>query len=129
MSNKAQVIHKLGSPRAMKWEDWPIPNPGPGEVRLKHTAIGVNFAAEDIETYWSSRTVASVATSASMHAYGVLNINAKIVVTSSLAVIGIPENNGILPKINGGGKNRFFKISPQLNELITFHFLRSSLEI
>ena len=44
MSNKAQVIHKLGSPRAMKWEDWPIPNPGPGEVRLKHTAIGVNFA-------------------------------------------------------------------------------------
>ena len=44
MGNKAQVIHKLGSPRAMKWEDWPIPNPGPGEVRLKHTAIGVNFA-------------------------------------------------------------------------------------
>ena len=28
----------------MVWEDWPVPDPGPGEVRLKHTAVGVNFA-------------------------------------------------------------------------------------
>ncbi len=41
---KAQVIHKLGSPEAMKWEDWPVPDPAPGEVRLRHTAVGVNFA-------------------------------------------------------------------------------------
>lgn len=43
MSN-AQVIHKLGPPGVMQWEDWPVPEPGPGEVRLRHTAVGVNFA-------------------------------------------------------------------------------------
>lgn len=42
--SKAQVIHELGPPDAMRWEDWPVPDPGPGEVRLRHTAVGVNFA-------------------------------------------------------------------------------------
>ncbi len=42
--SKAQVIHQLGPPSAMQWEHWPVPDPGPGEVRLRHTAIGVNFA-------------------------------------------------------------------------------------
>ena len=44
MTNKAQVIYKLGSPNEMKWQVWPVNYPGVGEVRLKHTAIGVNFA-------------------------------------------------------------------------------------
>ena len=42
--SKAQVIHKLGPPNAMQWEDWTVADPGPGEVRLRHTAVGVNFA-------------------------------------------------------------------------------------
>jgi NADPH2:quinone reductase len=42
--SKAQVIHALGPPEVMRWQDWPVPDPGPGEVRLRHTAIGVNFA-------------------------------------------------------------------------------------
>lgn len=41
---KAQVIHKLGPPDVMNWEDWALPEPSPGEVRLRHTAVGVNFA-------------------------------------------------------------------------------------
>ena len=41
---KAQVIHELGGPEAMVWQDWPVPEPGPGEVLLRHTAVGVNFA-------------------------------------------------------------------------------------
>ena len=28
----------------MTWQERPVPEPGPGEVRLRHTAIGVNFA-------------------------------------------------------------------------------------
>ena len=28
----------------MRWEEWPVPDPQPDEVRLRHTAIGVNFA-------------------------------------------------------------------------------------
>ena len=40
----AQVIHEQGPPNAMRWQEWPVANPEPGEVRLRHTAIGVNFA-------------------------------------------------------------------------------------
>ncbi|MEO1020675.1 MAG: quinone oxidoreductase, partial [Pseudomonadota bacterium] len=42
--SKAQVIHELGPPEAMQWEDWHVPDPAAGEVRLRHTAVGVNFA-------------------------------------------------------------------------------------
>lgn len=42
--SKAQVIHELGGPDAMQWEDWPVPDPRPGEVLMRHTAVGVNFA-------------------------------------------------------------------------------------
>ena len=42
----AQVIHELGPPSAMQWEDSSLADPGPGEVRLLHTAVGVNFAGK-----------------------------------------------------------------------------------
>lgn len=42
--SKAQVVHELGPPQAMTWQDWPVPDPGAGEVRVRHTAVGVNFA-------------------------------------------------------------------------------------
>ena len=42
--SKAHVINEFGSPEVMQWRDWHVPNPSPGEVRLRHTAIGVNFA-------------------------------------------------------------------------------------
>ena len=42
--NKAQVIHQLGAPDVMTWQDWPLDDPAPGEIRLRHTAIGVNYA-------------------------------------------------------------------------------------
>ena len=42
--SKAQVIHKKGIPSCMKWEDWHVPDPKLGEVRIRHTAIGVNYA-------------------------------------------------------------------------------------
>jgi NADPH2:quinone reductase len=41
---KAQVIHVQGPPDVMCWQEWPVPDPGPAEVRIRHTAIGVNFA-------------------------------------------------------------------------------------
>ena len=40
----AQVIHKKGPPQVMQWQEWPVPEPGLKEVRVRHTAIGVNFA-------------------------------------------------------------------------------------
>ncbi len=44
MSNKALVLHELGPPENMLWQDWSVPDPGPTEVRLRQTAIGLNFA-------------------------------------------------------------------------------------
>ncbi|MGI8560845.1 MAG: quinone oxidoreductase family protein [Luteimonas sp.] len=42
--SKAQVVHELGPPQVMTWQDWPVPDPAAGEVRVRHTAVGVNFA-------------------------------------------------------------------------------------
>lgn len=36
-------IYEHGGPEVMKWEEIPLQEPGPGEVRLKQTAIGLNF--------------------------------------------------------------------------------------
>ncbi len=44
MVNKALVVNQLGPPENMQWQDWPLSDPGAGEVRLRHTAVGVNFA-------------------------------------------------------------------------------------
>lgn len=40
-------IHEFGGPEVMKWEEFTPPAPGPGEVLIRHTAIGLNF----IDTY------------------------------------------------------------------------------
>ena len=44
---KAIRIHKVGPPSMMKWEEVEIGKPKKGEVRLRHTAVGLNF----IDTY------------------------------------------------------------------------------
>ncbi|WP_406857865.1 quinone oxidoreductase [Alsobacter sp. KACC 23698] len=40
---KAVRVHKVGGPEAMVYEDVDLPAPGPGEVRVRHRAIGLNF--------------------------------------------------------------------------------------
>src|SRR4051795_12481465 len=40
---KAIVIHQIGGPEQLRFEDVPDPVPGPGEVRIRQHAIGVNF--------------------------------------------------------------------------------------
>lgn len=44
---KAIRIHELGGPEVMRYEDAPMPEPGPGQVRVKVAATGLNY----IETY------------------------------------------------------------------------------
>ena len=36
-------FHEPGGPEVMKWEDVEIGDPGPGEVLLRHRAVGLNF--------------------------------------------------------------------------------------
>lgn len=43
-------IHQNGGPEQMQWEEVAVGDPGPGEVRVRNTAIGLNF----IDTYHRS---------------------------------------------------------------------------
>ncbi len=36
-------VHHTGGPEVLKYEEMELPPPGAGEVRLRHTAIGLNF--------------------------------------------------------------------------------------
>jgi NADPH2:quinone reductase len=36
-------IHEHGGPEVLRWEEVEVGDPGPGEVLLKHTAVGLNF--------------------------------------------------------------------------------------
>src|SRR5882672_5638599 len=40
---KAIRIQQQGGPEVMKWEDVQAGDPGPGEVRVRHKACGLNF--------------------------------------------------------------------------------------
>jgi NADPH:quinone reductase len=40
-------FHKTGGPEVLQWEEVQVGKPGPGEARVRHTAIGLNY----VETY------------------------------------------------------------------------------
>lgn len=48
--SRAVVVHQTGGPDALTLEDRPLAAPGPGQVALRQTAIGLNF----IDTYQRS---------------------------------------------------------------------------
>jgi len=43
-------IHETGGPEVLRWEEVAVGAPGPGEARVRHTAVGLNF----IDTYHRS---------------------------------------------------------------------------
>lgn len=45
---RVAVIEELGGPEVIEWRAVTLPPPGTGEVRVRHTAVGVNF----IDTYF-----------------------------------------------------------------------------
>lgn len=40
---RAIRVHEYGGPEALRLDDIPVPEPGPGEARVKIAAAGVNF--------------------------------------------------------------------------------------
>src|SRR6187551_1062174 len=44
MMIKAIRVHANGGPEVLRWDDVELPLPGPGEARIRHTAIGVNYS-------------------------------------------------------------------------------------
>ncbi|AIY41723.1 Quinone oxidoreductase [Collimonas arenae] len=49
---KAVRFYETGSPDVLRYEDVEVGNPGPGQVRLRHAAVGLNFA----DTYFRNGT-------------------------------------------------------------------------
>ena len=47
MKAKAIRIHEFGGPEVLEWTEVDVPDPGEGEARIRHTAVGLNF----IDTY------------------------------------------------------------------------------
>ena len=47
---KAVRIHQTGGPEKLVWEEVEVGLPGPGQVRLRHTAVGLNY----VDTYFRS---------------------------------------------------------------------------
>ena len=47
---KAMRYHKQGGPEVLQLDEVPVGDPGPGQARVRHTAIGVNF----VDTYQRS---------------------------------------------------------------------------
>jgi NADPH2:quinone reductase len=47
---KAVRIHEIGGPEVLRFEDFDPGSPGPGQIRIRHTAVGVNY----IDTYHRS---------------------------------------------------------------------------
>ena len=43
-------FYQTGAPEVMKWESLQVGAPGAGEVRVRHAAVGLNFA----DTYFRS---------------------------------------------------------------------------
>jgi len=63
-------IHELGGPEVLRWEEVALPDPGPGEVLVRHEAIGLNY----IDTYHRSGLypVPSLPTAIGMEGAGVV---------------------------------------------------------
>ena len=69
MKTTAVRIHAAGGPEVLRLEELDLPEPGPGEVRIRHTAIGLNF--QDIYTR-SGRYPAQMPTGLGTEAAGVV---------------------------------------------------------
>jgi NADPH:quinone reductase len=47
---KAVRFHKTGGPEVLVWEDVEVGDPGPGQIRIRHHAVGLNY----LDTYHRS---------------------------------------------------------------------------
>ena len=36
-------VERVGGPEVLSWQETEVPEPGPGQVRIRHTAIGINY--------------------------------------------------------------------------------------
>ena len=41
--SKAMRIHQYGGPEVLRWEEVEVGDPGPGQIRVRHGAVGLNY--------------------------------------------------------------------------------------
>lgn len=68
--SKAIRIHQVGGPEVLTWEDVEVGAPGPGEVRLRQTACGLNYI--DVYVRTGLYPVADLPATIGMEAAGVV---------------------------------------------------------
>ncbi|MCY1458862.1 putative NAD(P)H quinone oxidoreductase, PIG3 family [compost metagenome] len=49
---KVVRFHETGGPEVLRYEDAEVGEPGPGQVRMRHVAVGLNYA----DTYFRNGT-------------------------------------------------------------------------
>lgn len=99
---KAVRVHKPGGPEVMTYEDVEIGTPGPGQLLIRHTAIGVNF----IDTYMRS----GLYPAATPFAPG--NEAAGVVETVGAGVTDFKTGDRVTYVIAGGGGYAEKRIAP-----------------
>ena len=55
---KAFRIHKNGGPEALAWEEVPVGAPGPGEARVRHHAVGLNYVKIGVNQRYALKNAA-----------------------------------------------------------------------
>lgn len=50
MMTHAILVEETGGPDVLRWRELPDPSPGPGEILVRHTAVGLNY----LDTYFRS---------------------------------------------------------------------------
>jgi NADPH2:quinone reductase len=68
---KAIRFHETGGPDVLQWEDVEVGDPGDGQVRIRHTAIAVNF--RDIYVRKGSHSVATLPSGLGIDAAGIID--------------------------------------------------------
>src|SRR5712692_8773065 len=69
--SKAFRIYQTGGPEVMRWEDVEVGEPGPGQVRLRHSAVGLNF--RDVLVRRGAHAVKSLPSGIGIESAGVID--------------------------------------------------------
>jgi NADPH:quinone reductase len=99
---KAIQVAKAGGPEVLAWADIEVGEPGPGQVRIKHTAIGVNY----IDVYMRSGLYATPTP------FAPGNEAAGIVEAVGADVTDLKVGDRVCYVISGGGGYQEKRIAP-----------------
>src|SRR5258708_6545857 len=69
----AITLNDIGGPEVLRWEAIHVGHPGPEQIRLRHTAIGLNNASVGARKGWSTTSTVSTCKAAVVHLARILS--------------------------------------------------------